>query len=187
LSERARFDHRLECLLAGKVAGRVLELCKGVVIEYAARAAPAQTTTHREESSAMAMLKREEFTTTPAPAAPASDLLLGRGARFEGKLTFEGTVRIDATFVGSIITNDVLVVGEAARMDANITCGTIVVHGEVNGNIQAKTAVDIRNSGKVRGDLDTASLIIEKGALFQGACRMEQPKAATPKATAVSN
>jgi len=44
--------------------------------------------------------------------------------RFEGKLTFAGTVRIDASFVGTIVTNDVLVVGEAARIDANITCGT---------------------------------------------------------------
>ena len=73
--------------------------------------------------------------------------------RFEGKLTFAGTVRIDASFVGTIVTNDVLVVGEAARIDATITCGTIVVHGEVNGNILAKTGVEIHGSGKVRGDL----------------------------------
>src|SRR5438067_2360357 len=51
-----------------------------------------------------------------APAA--SDLLLGRGVRFEGKLTFAGTVRIDASFVGTIVTADVLVVGEGARIDA---------------------------------------------------------------------
>ena len=108
----------------------------------------------------------------PVPTAP-SDLLLGRGARFEGKLTFEGTVRIDATFIGSIVTNDVFVVGEAARIDADVTCGTIIVHGEVNGNIQAKTGVEIHRSGKVRGDLETPSLMIERGALFQGASRME--------------
>ena len=134
----------------------------------------------------MAMLKREEF---PTNSSAPSDLLLGRGARFEGKLTFEGTVRIDATFIGSIITNDVLVVGEAARMDATITCGTIVVHGEVNGNIQAKTAVEIRHSGKVRGDLETPALVIEKGALFQGGCRMEHgaAKVTAPKTAAASN
>src|SRR5256885_13465498 len=86
----------------------------------------------------------------PAAAlAPATDLLLGRGVRFEGKLTFAGTVRIDASFVGSIITNDALVVGEAARIDATITCGTIVVHGEANGNIQAKNGVEMRASARV--------------------------------------
>src|SRR4030081_2114585 len=103
----------------------------------------------------------------PAAPAPAGDLLLGRGVRFEGKLTFAGTVRIDATFVGSIVTNDVLVVGEGARIDAEISCGTIVVHGEVNGNVQAKSGVEIRATGKLRGDIDTPSLVIEKGALFQ--------------------
>jgi cytoskeletal protein CcmA (bactofilin family) len=132
---------------------------------------------------AIAVTKREDSPTNVG-AAP-SDLLLGRGARFEGKLTFEGTVRIDAVFVGSIVTNDVLVVGEAARIDADITCGTIVVHGEMNGNIKAKNAVEIRQGGKVRGDLETPSLAIEKGALFQGAVHMEASiKAAPPKAVA---
>ncbi|HME92353.1 MAG TPA: polymer-forming cytoskeletal protein [Myxococcaceae bacterium] len=130
----------------------------------------------------MAMLKPHELPINPSPAG---DLLIGRGARFEGKLTFQGTVRIDAVFIGSIITNDVLVVGEAARIDANITCGTIVVHGEVNGNIQAKAAVDIRNAGKLRGDIETPSLVIEKGALFEGACRMETGAKAEPAKPAV--
>src|SRR6267378_1054610 len=115
----------------------------------------------------------ENRETTPkrdeAPAIPgaATDLLLGRGVRFEGKLTFAGTVRIDASFVGTIVTNDVLVVGEAARIDANISCGTIVVHGEVNGNVE------------------TPSLVIEKGAFFQGASRMDSAaKAARAKTAA---
>ena len=116
--------------------------------------------------------------------AVATDLMLGRGVRFEGKLTFAGTVRIDASFVGTIITNDVLVVGEAARIDANITCGTIVVHGEVNGNIQAKTGVEIKSSAKVRGDLETSALVVEKGAFFQGASRMDAAKAARAKTAA---
>jgi cytoskeletal protein CcmA (bactofilin family) len=132
----------------------------------------AQPTPERQDAVAPPPPPRREDAPAPAPAAP-SDLLLGRGARFEGKLTFEGTVRIDATFIGSIVTNDVLVVGEAARIDADITCGTIIVHGEVNGNIQAKTGVEIHRTGKVRGDLETPSLMVERGALFQGASRME--------------
>jgi cytoskeletal protein CcmA (bactofilin family) len=129
------------------------------------------------------MYPEDNLQKTTAPAA--SDLLLGRGVRFEGKLTFAGTVRIDASFVGTIVTDDVLVVGEAARIDANITCGTIVVHGEVNGNIQAKAGVEIHASAKVRGDLETSSLVIEKGALFQGASRMDSAaKAARAKTAA---
>jgi cytoskeletal protein CcmA (bactofilin family) len=125
-----------------------------------------------------------EDTAEKNPTPAASDLLLGRGVRFEGKLTFAGTVRIDASFVGTIVTDDVLVVGEAARIDANITCGTIVVHGEVNGNIQAKNGVEIRSTAKVRGDLETPALLVEKGAFFQGASRMEPSKAMRAKTAA---
>ncbi len=125
-------------------------------------------------------MKRDEI---PTSLGGSSDLLLGEGAEFEGKLTFKGTVRIDARFRGSIETDDVLIVGEHARMDAKITCGTVVVHGEVNGDIRAKTGVELRHTAKVRGDLDTPSLAIEKGAVLQGADRMEgQPAAARPAA-----
>ena len=113
-------------------------------------------------------------TTRDLPTSPGSggDLLLGAGAEFDGKLTFKGTVRIDAKFTGSIVTNDVLVVGENARIAAEITCGTIVVHGEVNGNVKAKSAVELRHSAKVRGNIETPSLMIEKGALLQGEVKM---------------
>ncbi len=137
-----------------------------------------------QTSTEKAVITAESKAQSQAAAGASSDLLLGRGVRFEGKLTFAGTVRIDANFVGTIITDDVLVVGEAARIDANITCGTIVVYGEVNGNVQAKGGVEIHAGARVRGDLDTAALAIEKGAFFQGASRMDAMAATRAKAAA---
>ena len=65
------------------------------------------------------------------PAAPRGNhLRLGRGVRLEGKLTFSGTVRIDATFQGSIVADGVLVVGEDTKVDADITCASVVIEGE---------------------------------------------------------
>jgi cytoskeletal protein CcmA (bactofilin family) len=130
----------------------------------------------QEEPLPMAMMKREE---SPASAG-ASDLLLGEGCEFEGKLTFKGTVRIDAKFKGSILSNDVLIVGEHARIDAEITCGTVVVHGEVNGNIKAKTAVELHHPAKVRGNVETPSLVVEKGVFLQGEMKMENLDKAAP-------
>ncbi len=126
----------------------------------------------------MSMIKHEVHNPAGAgssgPTTPAggSDLLLGAGAEFEGKLTFRGTVRIDATFKGSIVTNDVLVVGENARIDAEISCGTVIVDGQVNGNIKAKTAVEVHRSATVRGNVETPSILVEKGAFLQGEVRM---------------
>lgn len=100
--------------------------------------------------------------------------LLGRGSEFEGKLAFEGKVRIDGTFTGEISTNDLLQVGEGARVHAEISCGTVVVEGEVVGNIKATQAVELRRPAKVNGDITTPSLMIEKGVLFEGKSHMEQ-------------
>ncbi len=125
-------------------------------------------------------MKREDAMTTMPPAT--GDLLLGHGAEFEGKLTFAGTVRIDARFKGSIHTNDVLVVGENARIDAEISCGTVIVHGEVNGNIKAKTAVELRHPARMRGNVESPSLVIEKGVVFQGESRLAGAERAPAKA-----
>jgi cytoskeletal protein CcmA (bactofilin family) len=144
---------------------------------------PIQPLLRNEEPKPMAMLKREEFTTA---ATGTGDLnaLLGRGSEFEGKLTFEGTVRIDGKFTGTIITNDVLVVGEGAKISAEVSCGTVIVHGEINGNVSAKNAVELHHPAKVRGNIEAPSLMIEKGVVFEGQCKMEgvaQPGSSTVK------
>jgi cytoskeletal protein CcmA (bactofilin family) len=122
----------------------------------------------------MAMLKRDELTSVPA-AAGDLNALLGRGSEFEGKLTFEGTVRIDGKFTGTIVTNDVLVVGEGAKIQAEISCGTVIVHGEINGDVKAKNAVELHHPARMKGNIDTPSLMIEKGVTFEGQCKMDVP------------
>jgi cytoskeletal protein CcmA (bactofilin family) len=120
----------------------------------------------------MAMLKRDEL--SPVPQASGDlNALLGRGSEFEGKLTFEGTVRIDGKFTGTIVTNDVLVIGEGAKVNAEISCGTVIVHGEINGNVKAKTAVELHHPARMRGNVETPSLMIEKGVVFEGQSKME--------------
>lgn len=141
----------------------------------------------------MAMLKRDDITSTPA-ASSDLNALLGRGSEFEGKLTFEGTVRIDGKFTGTIVSGDVLVVGEGAKISAEISCGTIIVHGEVSGNIRAKNAVELHHPAKMRGNIESPSLMVEKGVIFEGQSKMENLSAdragakpsAMPAATPIS-
>src|SRR5512144_2798210 len=99
--------------------------------------------------------------------------LLGKGSEFEGKLTFEGTVRVDGKLSGEVFSDDVLVVGEGAEVHAEIDIGEIIVQGLVVGNIRAKRAVEIHAPGKVKGDITTPSLQIDKGVIFEGKCFME--------------
>jgi cytoskeletal protein CcmA (bactofilin family) len=125
-----------------------------------------------QEQNLMAMLKRDELSTSPASTGDLN-ALLGRGSEFEGKLTFEGTVRIDGKFNGTIVTNDVLVIGEGAKVSAEVSCGTVIVHGEINGNVKAKTAVELHHPARMKGNIETTSLMIEKGVVFEGQCKMD--------------
>jgi len=117
--------------------------------------------------------------TTPSPtsgelgSAQPVTTLLGKGSEFEGKLSFEGTVRVDGKLTGEIFTDDVLIVGEGAEVNAEVTVGAIVVQGIVRGNITAKRSVEIHSPGRVRGNINTPSLLIEKGVFFDGHCQME--------------
>jgi cytoskeletal protein CcmA (bactofilin family) len=122
----------------------------------------------------MAMLKREDYVATAAPAATTDlNALLGRGSEFEGKLTFEGTVRIDGKFTGSIVTKDVLVIGEGAVVTAEIDCGTVIVHGQIIGNVKARVAVELHSPARVKGNIEAPTLMIEKGVTFDGQTKME--------------
>ena len=99
--------------------------------------------------------------------------LLGRGATFEGKLTFEGTVRIDGRFKGEVFSDDTLVIGEGAIVEAQIDIGEVIIQGTVVGNIVAKRSIEIHAPGRVKGDLHTPSLQIDKGVIFEGRSFME--------------
>lgn len=131
----------------------------------------------------MAMLKRDELNTVPASSGDLN-ALLGRGSEFEGKLTFEGTVRIDGKFTGTIVTNDVLVIGEGAKVQAEITAGTVIVHGEIAGNVKAKNAVELHHPARMKGNVETPSLMIEKGVVFEGQCKMDGFEKAGARPTA---
>ena len=122
-------------------------------------------------------------------AASAAEItaLLGRGTRFEGKLHFEGCVRIDGFFRGEIRSADTLVIGEGAEVHAEVDVATVIVRGgEFVGNIRAKNAIEMYAPGKVVGNVHSPQISIERGVNFQGQCRMDAvddsdvPRAAAP-------
>jgi cytoskeletal protein CcmA (bactofilin family) len=104
--------------------------------------------------------------------------LLGPGTRFEGKLYFEGKVRIDGVFKGEIKSDDTLVIGDGAEVNAEIDVSTVIVRGGiVHGNIKASKSLEVHAPGKVIGNVHSPSLFIERGVEFQGSCRMDSAEA----------
>lgn len=98
--------------------------------------------------------------------------LVGRGSHFEGKMTFEGVVRIDGSFAGEIVSDDTLIIGEGAEVRAELDVATVVIYGAVYGNIRASNCVELHAPSHLVGNIVSPALVVERGAVFDGNCRM---------------
>ena len=107
--------------------------------------------------------------------APFPDIeltaLLGRGTRFEGKLHIEGRVRIDGTFRGEIRGDGTLIIGEGARVHADVDVDTLIVKGgTLAGLIQARASIELHVPAQVTGHLTAPEIFMDKGGQFSGEC-----------------
>ena len=110
-----------------------------------------------------------------------TETLLSQNSTFEGKLTFNGTVLIEGKVSGEIFSQDTLIIGKDAIVEAQIDVGEVIILGKVTGSIQAKRSIEIKSSGHVTGDLTVSSLVIEQGALFEGRSIMNKPTTNAPQ------
>ncbi len=124
----------------------------------------------------------------PSASRPPDNLnaLLGKGSQFEGKLLFEGTVRIDGKFSGEIISTDTLIIGEGAEVKANVQVGTLICLGDFQGDAKASKAIELKSPAKVHGTINTASIVVERGVFFDGTCKMDGGGATSRKGEGAS-
>lgn len=99
---------------------------------------------------------------------------LGEGTEFEGLLSFEGTVRVDGSFKGEIQTENCLIVGETALIQAEVNVGNLIVMGRLVGNVTATQRIEMAASAHIKGDLHTPSLIMQEGAILEGNIHMDK-------------
>ena len=98
--------------------------------------------------------------------------LLGWGTEFEGKLTFEGAVRVDGKFTGEVQSNGMLIIGEKAVVRAEIQAGVVLVHGEAHGKISAKSRIEAYPPARIYGDIYSPVLVLGEGVIFEGTAHM---------------
>jgi cytoskeletal protein CcmA (bactofilin family) len=88
-------------------------------------------------------------------------------------------LRVDGRFSGRIAsTGGNLIVGSGGQVDANIEVAVATIHGIVTGDIIASDRIELGRAAKLTGNIQTPSLMIEQGAVFEGSCKMTQAKAA---------
>jgi cytoskeletal protein CcmA (bactofilin family) len=94
--------------------------------------------------------------------------VLGPDATFKGELSFEKGLRLQGRVEGRITTGGKLHIAKEAKMSADVEAGTIIVEGEVRGNLQATDRVELKASARYEGDLTASKLVVEEGAIFSG-------------------
>jgi cytoskeletal protein CcmA (bactofilin family) len=126
----------------------------------------------RPETPRSSITSGPEFTMEAPRTDDAVQAHLGKGSRVEGKLTFEGSVKIDGYIEGEIQAQQAVIVGETAVINAQINGETIVIKGKVTGDVTARRQVELRGPAKLTGNITTPSLVIHEGVLFEGHCSM---------------
>lgn len=108
---------------------------------------------------------------------------VGGGTDVTGEANFKAMMRVDGHFSGRISsTSGTLIVGNNGTVDANIEVAVAVIHGAINGDIIATQRLELGRAAKVHGNIQTPSLVIEQGAIFEGSCKMVQMQSAAEKA-----
>jgi cytoskeletal protein CcmA (bactofilin family) len=107
---------------------------------------------------------------------------VGSGTVITGESSFKSMLRVDGRFSGRITSSTgTLIVGAGGQVDANVEVSVATIHGVVNGDIIAGQRIELGRAAKLNGNIQTPSLVIEQGAVFEGSCKMVQPKAAAEK------
>ena len=97
------------------------------------------------------------------------------GTLVTGEATFKAMLRIDGRFSGKITSESgTLMVGAGGRVDANIDVAVVTIQGVVNGDVIASKRVELGRAAHLTGNIQTPSLVIEPGAVFEGNSRMAQ-------------
>ncbi|CAN5546141.1 MAG: polymer-forming cytoskeletal protein [Pyrinomonadaceae bacterium] len=107
---------------------------------------------------------------------------VGNGTSLTGEATFKAMLRVDGHLSGRVSSGSgTLIVGANGKVDANIEVAVAVIHGTINGDIIATQRLELGRAAKVNGNIQTPSLVIEQGGVFEGTCKMLQMSAAADK------
>jgi cytoskeletal protein CcmA (bactofilin family) len=97
---------------------------------------------------------------------------LEKGVKVDGKLECTGTFRVDSIFKGTLVSDEMLVLGANATVEGEILGNYVIIAGRFDGIIKARGKVEIQTKAIVTGEIHTPCLIIEPGAVFDGKCHM---------------
>ena len=100
------------------------------------------------------------------------ETIIGSDTQFKGSLSAKGSIRVDGTLEGDLVTAATAVIGQTGKATAQITAVNATIAGIVEGNVAVSGRLELLPTAKLYGDIKAAALIIGEGAVFKGTCQM---------------
>jgi cytoskeletal protein CcmA (bactofilin family) len=100
--------------------------------------------------------------------------LISQGTDIMGDIKSTGDIRIDGSLTGTLNTKGKVVIGPTGKVNGEVVCKNSEVSGTVEGRIIVNQLLILKASSKILGDIATAKLSIEPGAVFSGNCKMSE-------------
>jgi cytoskeletal protein CcmA (bactofilin family) len=107
-----------------------------------------------------------------ATSVEEKETTIGKGCELEGTVMVHGGLRVDGKVKGRLQADGQLVIGPGAQVTADVVADVLRVEGEVTGELKATTLIALQPTARVKGTLEAPSLSIERGAVFDGTCKM---------------
>ena len=108
--------------------------------------------------------------TASTPSGAINSLV--QGTKIEGKVNATNDIRIDGELKGSLYCKGRVIIGPEGRIDGDISCQNAVIEGTFIGNIKVTETLNVRESAKIEGDVNTNKLLVQPGAIFNVSCSM---------------
>lgn len=106
---------------------------------------------------------------------------LSSDVEIKGTLKFQNDLVFDGKIEGEIQSNATLTVGKSAHVQGEVKSKSIIIHGSVQGNIEAVERIELKATGQLIGDLRAARIMIEDGATFVGKSEVSPNKSSLPR------
>ena len=105
--------------------------------------------------------------------------IISHGVKVEGKVSSNGSIRLDGTIQGDIICQGNVTIGESGEVFGKVNGQSITIGGKVEGIINAKEKLMLEAKANLKGDVFTKILVVEAGARFDGKSNMGESRATT--------
>jgi cytoskeletal protein CcmA (bactofilin family) len=129
---------------------------------------PSGTPTPRETPMSANPQNTEALRRPQAPRGDLKESLISADLTIEGKIEGSGHVRIAGSFKGDVNVQGNLTIESGARVNGQVRASTVIVAGELHGNIEAAARVELLETGMVVGDVKAGSLTVAAGSRMRG-------------------